>query len=209
MWSFFKSKENSADTINSVYYRRENYIVEDADLIAALNPDHVEGRRNCQGEIRVKSLPLIDLSQKQIIASLKKPDFIYDNSQTIKGHKVLFYKEDVEFYRFLLQFHFIDNEFFLASNKVIAPGLLPEAEKRKIINQLSSRYFPGEEINTNSFIMNFTDSAGNMLYTIDEVYFFVNYIPGGDVRERVLRKFASSGLDNNKSGFENTLDKYF
>jgi len=209
MWSFFKSKENSVDTINSVYYRRENFIVEEADLLTALNPSHVEGRHNCEGEIRVKNLPLIDLTQKKIIASLKKPDFIYDNSQTIKGHKVLFYKEDVEFYRFLLQFHFIDNEFFLASNKVTASGLLPDTEKKKIIHQLLNRYLPGEELDDDNYTISFSDNSGNMLYTIDEVYFFVNYIPGGGIKERVLSKFAHSNSDNNKSGFENTLDKYF
>jgi len=210
MWSFFKSKESNVETINSVYYRRENFIIDEADILTALNPSvDNEYKNNCQGDIRVKNLPLIGLSQKKISALLNKPAFILDNSSAIKGHKVLFYKEDVEFFRFLLQFHFIDNEFFLASNKVTASGLLPETEKRKIIRQLSNRYLPGEEINDENFAISFYDSSGNMLYTVDEVYFFVNYIPGGDVRERVLRKFASNISVNNKSGFENTLDKYF
>jgi hypothetical protein len=212
MFSFFKSNKNKPTTIKSTYYIREGLIHNKKDLnnILILNNEKYDLVKKIKGEIKFKNLSLIDLSQKQLIAEMGIPVYIHDNSDIIKGHKILFYKEDVEFYRFLIQFHFFDDQFLLVSNKVSSSGMITEKEKGKIVNQLIGKYIGLSDENKNHFQLKFTDKNGSELKTIDDVYFYVNYLSGGPIKNTLINRYSdSSNEDSSESNFEDTIDKYF
>ena len=212
MLSFFKSNKYSPATINSTYYIRECLIhgVNDLNSFLQPKPEDYTLQKKTSVDLSVKNHPLINITEKKITASLKQPVFVYDNSELIKGHKVLFYKEDVEFYRFLLQFHFIDDQFFFASNRVTSSGMLPETEKNKIIKQIIGRYQVENAEDYNGFHLMITDENESVLTTIDDVYFNVNYLCGGEIKNKLLNKFSGQkDKKEQKSDFDNNVDKYF
>lgn len=212
MLSFFKSNKYSPATVNSTYYIRECLIHNMTDLNLILQADLTEFTLIAKTEIdlEIKKLPLIGLNEKILLASLKQPIYIFDNSESLKGHKVFFYKEDVGFYRFILQFHFMDGEFFFASNRVSSSGMLPEAEKNKIIHQILSRYSVKTEEEYNDFHLMITDESDSVLTTIDEVYFNVNYLCGGETKNNMINRFSGQkDQKNQKSDFDSNVDKYF
>ena len=212
MFSFFKSKKNNPITTKSTYYIRESIIHNIDDLIKVLLPpiegNSIEGKTT--EEIKFKNIPLLNLSQKQIISEMDEPIFIFDNSDVIPGHKVMFYKEDVEFYRFLVQFHFINDEFFFVSNKVSSSGMLSEKEKCKIIDQLKHKYLSKSEVENNNFLLRLTDNNGSILTTQDEVYFYVNYLSGNSIKNKLINLYSDSPkTGTTETNFEDTIDKYF
>ncbi len=212
MLSFFKSNKYSQANINSTYYIRECLIHDVNDLNSFLKPKPEDYTllKKTSVDLSVKNLPLINLTEKKITTSLKQPIFFYDNSKLIKGHKVLFYKEDVGFYRFILQFHFMDGEFFFASNRVSSSGMLPEAEKNKIIHQILSRYSIKTEEEYSDFHLMITDENHSVLTTVDEVYFNVNYLCGGETKINMINRFSGQkDQKDQKSEFDSNVDKYF
>ncbi len=212
MLSFFKSNKYSPATVNSTYYIRECLIhnVDDLNLILQADLKEFTLIAKTDVDLEIKNLPLIGLTEKKLIVSLKQPIYIFDNSDDLKGHKVLFYKEDVGFYRFLLQFHFMDGVFFFASNRVSSSGLLPEAEKNKIIHQILNRYSIKTEEEYKDFHLMITDENDSVLTTIDEVYFNVNYLCGGETKNNMISRFSGQkDQKNQKSDFDSNVDKYF
>jgi hypothetical protein len=211
MFSFFKSNKNRPTTVKSTYYIREGLIHTTEDLVKILSPqkshDTIKGKAT--NEIKFKNLPLVNLSEKMIINAMENPVYIHDNSDVIKGHRILFYKEDVEFYRFLIQFHFIYNDFFFVSNKVSSSGMLSNNEKSKIVNQLKRKYLDDKPENGNSFLLNLEDRNGSILNTVDDVYFYVNYLSGGDLTNKLKQRYTDFNTDNPKPAFDESIDKYF
>ncbi|NOY51472.1 MAG: hypothetical protein GXO88_13040 [Chlorobi bacterium] len=211
MFSFLKSKKYKPTTVKSTYYIRECLIHTSEDLIKILNPkkggDTIEEK--VRDEIKFKDLPLLNLSEKMIINAMENPVYIHDNSEVIKGHRVLFYKEDVEFYRFLIQFHFIYNDFFFVSNKVSSSGMLSNNEKSKIVNQLKRKYLSDKPQKGDSFLLNLEDKNGSVLNTIDDVYFYVNYLSGIELTNKLKQRYSDFNADNPKPAFDESIDKYF
>lgn len=212
MLSFFRSRKNKPSTIKSIYYMREGLIHNISDLNKLLLPVKEVGtlEEDAITEIKFKNLSLVDLTEGEIISEMGQPIYIHDNSEAIQAHKVLFYKEDVEFYRFLVQFHFINDIFFFVSNKVTSSGMLSDTEKGKIINQICNKYLNNADEKHKKFLVRLTDKNGSILNTIDDVYFYVNYLSGGSIKEKLINRFSDpSNTEGKEPGFEDTIDKYF
>lgn len=209
MFSFFKSKKNKPTTIKSTYYIRESIIHTTDDLVKLLNPEIKPETLSAKSEktISFKGLTLNDINENNLINEMEQAVYVYDNSDVIPGHRVFFYKDDVEFYRFLFQFHFIHDEFFLASNKVSASGMLSGKEKSKIVNQICGKYLNKTDVNT--FLLNINDSQNNYLTTIDDVYFYVNYLCGNEIVSKLKSRYSDHVSENDKKAFDDSVDKYF
>ena len=213
MLSFFKSqKNNPQNALKAAYYIREGLIHNIIDLNKLLVPEKVNGTlvANTKSEIKFKNFSLIGLTEKQIIAQMKQPIFIHDNKDILEGHKILFYKLDVDHYSFLVQFHFIDNLFFFVSNKVMSSGILSNKEKNKIVNQLENKYLGKATLDHKTFLLNLTDKNGSMLNIIDDVNFYVNYLCGCPTTNKLRQRYYESVKPETKDlNFEDTIDKLF
>lgn len=213
MLSFFKSQKNSPqNTLKSAFYIREGLIHNISDLNKLLVPEQIDGTlvTNTESEINFKNFSLIGLTEKQIIAQMNQPIFINDNSVVLNGHKILFYKLDVDHYSFLVQFHFIDNQFFFVSNKVMSTGVLSNKEKSKVVNQLKNKYLLNTAMEHDNFLLNLTDKNGSMLNIIDDVNFYVNYLCECPTTNKLRKRYYESAKPETKDhNFEDTIDKYF
>lgn len=213
MLSFFKSEKNKPqNTLKSAFYIREGLIHNIIDLNKLLVPEIVDGTlvANTDSEIKFKNFSLIGLTEKQILAQMNQPIFIHDNSSVLEGHKILFFKLDVDHYSFLVQFHFIDNQFFFVSNKVMSTGVLSGNEKSKVVNQLKNKYLGNTNMEHNNFILNITDKNGSVLNIIDDVNFYVNYLCECPTTNKLRKRYYESAKPESKDlNFEDTIDKLF
>lgn len=213
MLSFLKSQKNSPqNTLKSAFYIREGLIHNISDLNKLLVPEQIDGTlvTNTESEINFKKFSLIGLTEKQIIAQMNQPIFINDNSVVLNGHKILFYKLDVDHYSFLVQFHFIDNQFFFVSNKVMSTGILSNKEKSKVVNQLKNKYLLNTAMEHDNFLLNLTDKNGSTLNIIDDVNFYVNYLCECPTTNKLRKRYYESAKTETKDhNFEDTIDKYF
>ena len=111
MASFFKRfKKNipaSTTSKGSTYYRRESIISNYGDLKSVLEAAPDIPASNTTEEITFNSLPLKSINFSEVKKKFGNPAYIHDNEH-IEGHKVLFYKDSVAYYKFLIraQSHF-------------------------------------------------------------------------------------------------------
>lgn len=88
--------------------------------------------------------------------------------------------------------------------------MLSDTEKGKIINQICNKYLNNADEKHKKFLVRLTDKNGSILNTIDDVYFYANYLSGGSIKEKLINRFSDpSNTEGKEPGFEDTIDKYF
>ena len=107
-------------------------------------------------------------------------------------------------------FSFINDQFFFASNKISSLGILSPGDKNKIIGQIRFKYLgipPEEHIKT--LIIKIGDRLNNVITTVDDVYFHINYLAGNTTTQQLAKKhIGRTEPTKNHSGFKETLDTY-
>ncbi len=209
---FGKKKKKSGTTSHSAYYLRENMIHNVRDLLSAVQPimdDRYQSWESKQS-LSFNAMLFAEITEKNLEKQLGEAVFIYDNSVSVPGHKVIFFRDEVEYFRFLIQFHFIDGQFFFISNKISTSGVLSESNKTKIAKKVFNKFIDDKSPDAlNSFNIAIKDPQENFIYTKDDVYFYVNYILGGTKLQDIILRYSNLEPDtNDKKDFSNTLDKY-
>ena len=204
----FKKNLPLSTSKGSAYYKRENIISNYDDLKKVLEAAPGIPEAKTAVEISFNTIPLNDIS----IADLKKrfdnPSFIYNN-ENIEGHTVLFYKDSVAYYKFLIQYHFINNKFFFAGNKISSMGVLNDEDKQKIIGRISKKYLKKDFQNTEGWKIKVIDPNGSIIHTIDDVYFHLYYLAGNKTTQELIEQYAEHITEQDSpTGFKESLDQY-
>jgi hypothetical protein len=205
----FKKKLPVATTKNTAYYNRENLIQTVSDLHRILMgaPD-IKGFKT-EKELTFNNTPLLEITPRVLKTSFDTPSNVLDHSSVIPGHKVIFYKDSVAHYKFLIQYHFIDEQFFFASNKISSMTILSESDKEKITGRISRKYIDGKKQDDKISVLKVTDPNGSIVYTVDDVYFYLHYLPENDVKKMLLGQYAEASSQTVKPmGFNDSLEKY-
>ena len=206
MLSFFGKPKNKSLTTNSPQYYRENNIPVLEDLKAVLNKKTNNVTKN---KILYQGLALDKINIKELEKYFGKETLLLDHTDKIRGHKVYFYRKNVENYKLIIQLHFIEDIFFYASTKVSSESQVTDKDKQKICATLLSHY-PDIPILTNSFEYEFMDIQGNIISTRDHMYLFINYYPNTTAVDK-LRKmiedpdFTVTSVQANEEKLENFL----
>ena len=206
MLSFFGKPKNKSLTTNSPQYYRENNIPVLEDLKAVLNKKTNNVTKN---KILYQGLALDKINIKELEKYFGKETLLLDHTDKIRGHKVYFYRKNVENYKLIIQLHFIEDIFFYASTKVSSESQVTDKDKQKICATLLSHY-PDIPISTNSFEYEFMDTQGNIVFTRDHIYLYINYYANNTAVDR-LRKmvenpdFKVSSVQANEEKLENFL----
>ena len=212
MFGFFRKKEPESLTSKSSYYERECVVNTTTDLFLLLSDVKNFNFEKTNIDITISNVSLIGINPKNVTKNLGTPKYIFDNNENIPGHKVLFYKEEADIYRFLIQFHFINDKLFYVANKIYTGMSLSDSNKEKIVKQLALKY-----LNINNFDVPeeygifIEDNKKNKLFTRDGVYFYVNYFSGDDVTKCLWNKykFMEEELAKKKADtFKESLDKF-
>lgn len=193
----------------SGYYIRENMFEEIRDLKRVLTNGLKPPFNETEKEITFHGLPLKEHSQRMIRKKFGNPIYILDNSKSIDGHKVYFYKDSVNVYKFLIQYHFINDEFFFACNKVSSIRILSEDDKAKVIGRIKTKYF-GEDANEiEGLMVKVKDPNNNILFTRDDVYYYLNYLVFNKTTKQLLEKYSNYEPAVSKPpGLNDSLDEY-
>ncbi len=209
---FPKKKKKSGRTTHSAYYLRENMIQNVSDLLMAVQPnlDECPSKWESKMALLFNAIEFKNITPEIVTQQMGEPVFIHDNSQSVEGHQVIFYRDEVDYFRFLVQIHFINNQFVFISSKISTSGVLSEENKTKIAKKVLSKFFEANEIEKlDSFTICITDESKNVIYTKDDVYFYVNYVYAGTHLQKIVTHFEGlSGLNTGKTDFTDTLDKY-
>lgn len=194
---------------NSTYYTRENIILNIPDLVRILQgaPD-MKGVKTDK-EITFNNIPLLEITPAVLKSKFSKPSYVLDRSTSIPGHKVIFYKDSVLHYKFLIQYHFINEKFFFACNRLSSHAVLSDNDKMKIINRISNKYLGEDDISPIKAVIKVADSNGSLIYTIDDVYFYMHYLPANNTKEELLKMYADfPDRTVIPQGFNESLKKY-
>ncbi len=211
MLGFFKRKNPDSLTTKSSYYERECVINTPTDLFLLLSDVKKATFDQTDVPILVNGLSLNGMTTKQLTKNLDTPNYLFDNKENIPNHKVYFYKEEVDIYRFLLQYHFIDDKLFFVANKIYSGMSLSDENKVKIVKQLAEKYLHISDYKVpEDFGIFIEDSKKNKVFTRDGVYFFVNYISCDDITDQLWDKysFLEEELEKKKAdSFDQSLKK--
>lgn len=203
-------KQITGTSKKSTYFVRENLIQSLTDLKKILYPLPKIEELNTNTDISFNGFELNKITPSLLKKEIGDPTYVLDNSEFIDKHQVLFYKDSADYYKFLIQYHFINGQFFFASNKISSLGIISPEDKNKIVGQIRLKYLgvPPEEHIT-SLIIKIGDRVNNVLTTVDDVYFHINYLSGNTTAQELINKYV--GRTEPKSthiGFKETLDKY-
>ena len=194
----------------SAYFIRENRIQSLTDIKKILNPLPDIEEINTNTGISFNGMELSKIAITLLKKEIGDPSYVLDNSDRIDKHKILFYKDSADYYKFLIQYHFINDQFFFASNKISSLGILSPGDKNKIIGQIRFKYLgipPEEHIKT--LIIKIGDRLNNVITTVDDVYFHINYLAENTTTQQLAKKHVGRMEPaKNHSGFKETLDKY-
>lgn len=207
MLSFFRKPKKKNLTKNSTFYHRENLIQNIYDLN---NVFHVEpsGFDTTNFSITFQGVPLENVNSKLLEEKLGDETYLLDHNDVILGHKIYFYRKNVNKYRLLIQIHFIDNKLFFAATKFSAENLLNNHDKETIINYLLSNY-NDVTYKTNQFDYGFTDVKGNKICTTDNVFLYIKYYPSNSDLKQIQQLAENGSYDNISTNLnEDTLDKF-
>jgi len=206
-----KSKISKTTSKNSAFYNRENHIVSMDNFIETIFHEPQEGTvfRKTDKPLVFGKIPIHEITEERLLDIMDKSDFTLDNSESIPGHVVYFYRDTAGYYKFLFQFHFLNGEFFFLNNKISSSATIVSSEdKSKVISQLSSKYNVPDKKDKNNFIYQITDSNDNIAYTSDTVYFYINYLRGGDFMKELHKKYANYEPEEVEDKFGESLEKY-
>ncbi len=204
MFSFFGKSKKKPPTKNSSFYYRENLIQNYGDIKKIYAET---GGFKTSHPVQFQGKALNKITPDTLEKIMGDVSFILDHEPEMPGHQVFFFRKNADVFKLLLQVHFYKNIFILASTKVTTEAILNENQKKIIISQLMKHY-PDLEIPSGIFEFSFSDENGDLVYTKDEVYLYLNYRPG-ELKPKELKQLISDNdsSNQNKSG-EETLDKF-
>ena len=200
----FKSTKKKKEKKGQSFYHRENLIQTIEELNKVLSHLNSSKTSKTKSDIIFKGLDLNEIYEKNLENVFGEESFLLEPESGITGHKIYFYRISSEHFRFLIQLHFIDDQFFFAGNKVYAESLLSDKDKQKVIKQIANKYCPDAVNEIVEF--DIMDPKGNVLFTQDYIYFHIKYIPNNALNQKLKKQYA--GFTKPKAGLEikETLD---
>ena len=204
----FKKNLPISTSKGSAYYRRENVIGNYDDLKKVLEAAPKIPEVKTDVEITFNTIPLNDITIADLKKKFDNPSFVLKN-ENIDGHMVLFYKDSVAYYKFLIQYHFINNKFFFAGNKISSMGVLNDEDKQKIIGRISKKYLHEDFDNSEGWKIKVIDPNGSIIHTLDDVYFHLYYLAGNETTKGLIKQYAGHVPEQEgPTGFKESLDQY-
>ncbi|MEJ2596171.1 MAG: hypothetical protein P8100_13850, partial [bacterium] len=194
---------------NSAYYKRENNIGNTEDLIRILHAAPELKAFKTEKAITFNNIPLMEISFQKLKENFGNPAYVFNNEQ-LEGHTVIFYRDSVSYYKFLIQYHFINNAFFFAANKISTTGILADSDKKKIIERISKKYLGKGFDEKQGWLIKVTDPLGNHIHTLDDVYFHLYYLAENETTRKLREHHLGEVPEVNEkpSGFKESLDQY-
>jgi len=201
----------SSKSHGSRYYFQQNVIKDKADLKLILNPLPKTEVFKSDKSFLFNEIPLGEITYKTLRSKLGSPSYILWNDEQIPKHRIYFYREHFGSYKFMMQYHFIEKRFVFACNRISSHNGLTTNDKVEIIRQLLIKYTDLENSELkDDFEVKLMDKDGNIIFTYDSVYFFVNYLPNNENTQHLIKEFGletdiRESLSNHVDGLKDLI----
>ena len=205
MLSFFKSKKAKTPKKGGSFYHRENLIQTIEELNNMLNQPSSSDITKAESNILFQGFELDSIVKKNLENDFGEESFLLEPDSGIEGHEVYFYRIVSDYFRFLIQIHFVDDKFFFSATKVYSESLLSTIDKKKVIKQIASKYNPTADDETINF--NIIDPSGNMLFTHDDVYYHIKYLPNNQINKDLKKQYGNFKKTDPGQEIKETLDR--
>jgi len=205
MLSFFKSSKKKTFKKGKSFYERENLIQTVKELTNVL--DHLDSSKTTKtnSSILFQGFELDSIIEKNLEKDFGEESYCLETDSGISDHRIYFYRITSQHLRFLIQIHFIKDLFFFSATKVYSDALLSNSDKQKVLKQIISKYYPDADANT--FDFDIEDPAGNVLFTQDDVYYYIKYLANNSTSQNLKIQYAGYERSNPKKEIKDTLDK--
>lgn len=184
---FFRSSKKNTKQKGESYYDRENLIQNEIVLCDVLSYLDSPKATKTKSSILFLENELSSIDKNSLFAEFGKESFLLKPNSGISGHEIYFYHITSSGLRFLVQLHFIDGQFFFAANKVYSDMFLSDSDKEKITSRIKIKYFG--EVNNEPDELVIVDNDGNVLYTRDNVYYFIRYLANNKTSQRLKKQY--------------------
>lgn len=189
IFKFLKKKKQKASHSSS-YYEQENLIASVNNLVSIYERTP---SLTTQNHLLFQDLHLDQINMENMEEKLGEESYILDNTKQITGHHVYFYRKYADKFNLVLQVHFLHGQFFFAATKIGAGAHISASEKQTIAQTVLKR-FPDVTIPENGLEFEIMDVEGNILYSTDQLYYYLNYALHPD-----KNKHLKSLMNDNKS----------
>ncbi len=204
MLSFFKSSKKKTHKKGQSFYDRENLIQTIDELNIVLGHLGSSTTTKSNSNLLFQNKELDTITKDNLKDYFGEESFLLEHTNLVANHNVYYYRITSEHLRFLIQIHFIDNKFFFAGTKVYSDSILSNNDKQKVIKRITNKYYP--EADENLIDFDIEDPKGNILFTHDNVYYYIKYLANNELSRELKNQF--SGYVKPKSGdhIKDTLD---
>ena len=188
MFSFFKSSKKKTPKKGASFYSREN-LVQTAEELSKLS-NHLDSKESTITDTNIvfQGFNLDEINEKTLEKNFGEEAYILNHECELPNHKVYYYRIESTSFRFLVQIHFSDGKFFFAGTKVYADSLLSEKQKLTVTQQIARKYLSDPNSKENEF--NITDKNGNVLYTKDDVFYYLKYVPNNELTRKIKKQYG-------------------
>lgn len=199
-----------APSKNASYFKQQNVLESTPELQRVLKVSPSIPEQKTSTEISFNGMPLLEITTSKIKNKFGIPSYVHDNSDKIEGHEVYFYLDSIDNYKFLVQYHFVNNNIFFVSNKVSSTGKkLSDRDKNKIVSRISQKYLNEAPKDTKRWLIKVSDPNSSFIYTVDEVYYQLYYLAGNDTTKHLIDKYIHNYQPEVKpEGFNESIDSY-
>jgi len=203
MLSFFKSSKKKTQQKGRAFYERENLIQTIDELIEILFLSESDKLLSTKTHIQFHGKELKLINRNNIDDILGGEAYILYPDNNIDGHEVYFYRMKSEHLKFLVQVHFINDNFFLAGTKVYADALLSDHDKQRVVQQIINKYDLKDE---NSTTFSVQDPEKNIIWTKEDIFFHIGYLFNNNTCKDLKNRYYGLGKPKPGQEIKNTLD---
>lgn len=212
MLSFFKKSKKNPEAPppkkvhkkGQSFYDRENIIQTIDELNNVLGRLGSSDLSKSNTEILFQGKNLDSIVKKNLEDDFGVESFLLEPTSDIPTHEVHYYRITSEHLKFLTQLHFYEDQFFFAATKVYAETLMNEEDMQNVIDRIKAKYYPEAKEGTVNF--NIEDPKGNVLFTHDDMYYYIKYIPNNSINKRLKNQFSGYVKPSSGKEVKDTLD---
>jgi len=205
MLSFFKSSKNKIPKKGKSFYDRENLIQTTKELSNVLNCLSSTKTSKTNSNILFQNIELNAISEKNLEKDFGEKSYCLEPNSGIPDHRIYYFRVTSKHLKILIQIHFVAEQFFFAASKVYSDALLTTSDKQNVRNQIISKYHP--DIDDSSFDIDIVDPMGNILFTQDNVFFYMKYIANNSTSQHLKKQYSLNQTPKSSDETEDTLNK--
>lgn len=202
VFKLFKKKGSSRK--GHSFYVRENLIQTIDELNLIMQNLDTEDAIETSSKIVFQNKELDSINFKNLVYDFGKESYILEPKTYLEGHKIYFYRVTSGHLKFLMQIHFINEDFFFAGTKVYAESYLSKNDLYKVTHRIIEKYCPS--IDKSIIDFKIKDTIGNVMFTHQDIYYYIKYLANNGTSKKLKNQYSGYRRSTGGEEIKETLD---